>query len=88
MTKTKSWTDDTPMPWGEHRGTLLKDIPASYLLWLFEQTWIRDWPPLHAYLKKHEDQLMQERAQRDEQRMDNDEDGFTSFKDYEDYRGP
>lgn len=85
MPKRQSWSDDTPMPWGKHEGTPLKDLPAEYLLWLFEQPWIKSWPPLHAYLKKHEDQLMQERADQDATRMD--EDGGDTYADYESYRG-
>lgn len=81
------WTDETVMPWGQHEGTKLEHVPASYLLWIFEQPWIADWPGLHAYLKKHEKQLIQERGEPD----DDDESGpqgFESFDDYlKDYRG-
>lgn len=78
------WTDQTVMPWGVHKGTKLKDVPASYLLWLFEQSWIRDYAGLHAYLKKHEDQLMQEKnAGREEDEPD---DGGRTFDDYRNYR--
>ncbi len=27
-------TDDSPMPFGKHKGVPMKDVPASYLLWL------------------------------------------------------
>ena len=27
--------DDSLMPYGKHKGKKMKDIPASYLLWLF-----------------------------------------------------
>lgn len=27
-------TDDTPMPFGKHKGRRLEDVPANYLLWL------------------------------------------------------
>jgi uncharacterized protein (DUF3820 family) len=30
-------TDTDPMPFGQHRGKLMQDVPASYLLWLKEQ---------------------------------------------------
>lgn len=76
------WNDDTVMPWGKHKGQKLGKIPASYLLWLYEQPWIKSWEGLHAYLKANEDRLMLEK--RDD---DDDRDGeFTSYDDYRNYR--
>lgn len=79
------WTDATVMPWGKHRGKRLEDVPPDYLLWLYEQTWIKDWVGLHAYLKKHEDQLMKERVENEDRRYD--EGGFQSYDDYKQHRG-
>lgn len=28
---------DLAMPWGKHRGTLICDLPSSYLRWLDEE---------------------------------------------------
>lgn len=28
--------DNSLMPWGKHKGKKLIDVPASYLLWLYE----------------------------------------------------
>lgn len=78
------WTDATVMPWGVHKGSTLKDLPASYLLWLFEQVWIKDWPGLYLYLKAHEQQLMDERKAHGG--LDDDEEGFRSYDDYQNYR--
>jgi hypothetical protein len=78
------WTDGTVIPWGTHKGKTLKDLPASYLLWLFEQTWIKDWPGLYLYLKAHEDQLLAEK--REQAGNQDDDDGFKSFEDYKNYR--
>jgi hypothetical protein len=78
------WTDTTRIGWGKHKGKQLKEIPASYLLWLFEQAWIKDYPGLHAYLKKNEDLLMQEKS---EDTTFTSEDGFESYDDYKNYRG-
>lgn len=36
MSKSKSFTDETPMPWGMHKGKALANVPASYLIWLYE----------------------------------------------------
>lgn len=78
------WTDQTVMPWGVHKGKRLADLDASYLLWLWEQPWIKDWPGLHAYLKKNEDLLMDERRESSNS-YDDDEDP-RSFEDYKNYR--
>lgn len=78
------WTDATVMPWGKHKGTKIGELPASYLLWLYEQTWIRDWPGLHLYLKAHENQLMAEK--RDSEEKNEGGDDLTSFEDYKNYR--
>lgn len=31
-----TYTDETPMPFGKYKGTKLANVPASYLLWLYE----------------------------------------------------
>lgn len=38
------------MPWGTHKGIPMEKVPAEYLLWLFRQDWIRDWPDVNDYL--------------------------------------
>ena len=30
-------TDDSIMPFGTHKGKKLEDVPAQYLLWLYDQ---------------------------------------------------
>jgi hypothetical protein len=80
------WTDNTIMPWGKHKGMKLKDVPASYLLWCYGQPWMKDgWPQLYAYLKAHEDQLMAEKVDNDNDHED--DDGFRSYDDYRKHRG-
>lgn len=29
-------TDDSPMPYGRYEGDAMIDVPASYLIWLYE----------------------------------------------------
>lgn len=31
------FTDHTPMPFGKYMGKAMVDVPAKYLLWLFEK---------------------------------------------------
>lgn len=39
------------MPFGKHQGKRLEDVPASYLLWLWDDGWWqRTNEPLGAYL--------------------------------------
>ena len=34
---TAIFTDNTPMPFGKYQGKPLIEVPAQYLLWLFDQ---------------------------------------------------
>lgn len=66
------------MPWGEHKGIPLRQVDPNYLLWLFRQNWIRDWPDMHEYLVLNQDALLLE-----EQVDENADRGeFTSYEDY------
>lgn len=68
------------MPWGKHKDTPLRDVPKSYLRWLFEQEWIVSWPKIYLYLQEHEDEL---ETPDDEGGAE----GFDSYDDYRKYRG-
>lgn len=35
--KWQTFDDETPMPFGKHKDTLMRDVPANYLLWLADQ---------------------------------------------------
>lgn len=53
--------DSYTMPFGKHVGKPLKDVPASYLLWFFEQSWSEhQWPELYVYVRDREDELLEE----------------------------
>ncbi len=41
-------TDDSPMPFGKHRGEKMADVPASYLLWLGAELALKDKLSLNA----------------------------------------
>jgi len=52
--------DNSRMPFGAHRGELLKDVPDKYLLWLYEEEsdWVEDnHPELLDYIEHNLDQL-------------------------------
>ncbi len=67
------------MPWGEHQGTPMESVPPDYLLFLFRQPWIRDWPDLHIYLVENQDALLLEDAGNEPTH------GQAEFQSYEDY---
>jgi hypothetical protein len=72
-----TYTDQTPLPWGQHKGTPIGQAPSAYLLWLFKQDWIRDWPDVHDYLVKNQDLLL---AEDEEEKAGTD--GFESLDEY------
>ena len=52
MTTTQKWQDEDKMPFGEHKGKRLGDVPDSYLFWLSDQNWVaRQYPGLHLYVE-------------------------------------
>jgi len=61
------------MPFGKHEGDPIDKIPASYLEWLSQQSWLPEWPEVHEYIKENEDQIyndaQEERAQYRQARM-------------------
>jgi len=54
------YTDETPMPFGKHEGTPLKDVPADYLMWVADQNWLEEWPSLEEYLTDNEQSIQME----------------------------
>lgn len=58
MKEVEKYNDNTLMPWGEHKGKALINCPASYLLWLYDQPWIKG--PLKEYIKDNFQSLKQE----------------------------
>jgi len=56
---------DDKMPFGKHKDKELDDVPAEYLLWMWEQEWVeRKFPALYAYLEKVKDALEEEVGER------------------------
>jgi len=52
--------DNSLMPFGEHKGTPLKDVPAKYLMWLYEdcdKDWQDSYPELETYIEANWDVL-------------------------------
>lgn len=41
--------DDSPMPFGTHKGKRLGDVPDHYFRWFLGQDWCDQWPDLVSY---------------------------------------
>lgn len=46
-------TDESPFPFGAHKGKKMKDVSASYLDWLRGQKWLSDWPQVADYIERN-----------------------------------
>ena len=46
----KPLTDNDPMPFGKYKGKPMRDVPATYLDWLYDQPWLPKWPRVAAYI--------------------------------------
>lgn len=60
MSEDRVATERTPMPFGKHKGTPLGDIPASYLIWLFDEGGPTNRPDIREYIEEREDELRAE----------------------------
>lgn len=54
-------TDNTIMPFGKFKGEKMANIPAKYLLWLYEQSWYTG--AIRKYIKENIDILKKEQFQ-------------------------
>jgi hypothetical protein len=58
-------TDTSLMPFGKHKGEKLANVPASYLLWAFDNLQLSD--NLKKYIKDNKDALLAEKKRSDRQ---------------------
>lgn len=66
---TTIYVDTTIMPFGKYKGRHLKDVPAYYLLYLFDQLNIKD-RALKEYIKDNEDVLRKEMGEEKRKRTE------------------
>lgn len=46
---------------GKHRGRRVRNVPADYLLWIYDQRWFQDkFPVLHKYIDQERERLEKE----------------------------
>ncbi len=56
MSTKSKFTDESPMPFGKHKGLPLSEVPDDYLLWLYYDTNLKD-GPLRRYIVENLDAL-------------------------------
>lgn len=56
--KTNSYTDDTQMPFGKYKGEKMANVPASYLVWLYDNN--KCFGELKEYIEDNIDVLNKE----------------------------
>lgn len=49
MSNTRTLSDESPMPFGKHKGERLEAVPDGYLRWFLSQNWCDEWPDLVEY---------------------------------------
>lgn len=54
-----TFDDNSLMPFGKHKGEKLANVPAPYLIWLYENT-LYATHPLAKYIEDNMDALKQE----------------------------
>ena len=57
-------TDQDKMMFGKHKGEKMEDVPASYLDWLIDQSWIDSWPAIKRYIEKNLEVIHMEMEER------------------------
>lgn len=67
---------DSPIGWGEFKGTRLRDLPISYLDFLIRQPWLVDWPALYAYVMTREAEIVAARPKLEQPKL------LTTFDEY------
>ena len=65
---TEKLTDDSIIDFGEHKGQKMANVPAHYLLWMFDQPWCRN--DIKVYVTENRDVLTAERAINDNKTFD------------------
>lgn len=56
--KAMKLTDESPMPFGKHKGDKMVNVPASYLMWLYDNNKCN--AEVREYIKENLDVLQKE----------------------------
>lgn len=55
-----TFTDKSLMPFGKHKNKMLIDVPADYLLWLYDSYGFRTKSPIGRYIQDNMQALKQQ----------------------------
>lgn len=55
-------TDDSPMPFGEHKGKKMVNVDPEYLLYIYDMPWIKKWPAVEEYIESNIQVLLAEQT--------------------------
>ncbi|MCB0595440.1 MAG: DUF3820 family protein [Phaeodactylibacter sp.] len=58
MSDVNKLEDHSPMPYGKYQGKAMEDVPAGYLIWLYDNA--RASPAVARYVKDNMDVLQKE----------------------------
>ena len=53
-------TDNSPFPFGQHKGKAMINVPAQYLLWCLEQDWFKSWEAVELYILDNKEVIEQQ----------------------------
>ncbi len=51
MARLFELNDDSPMPWGKHKGTKMENVPDNYLKWLYDNEKVDS--PVKDYIEEY-----------------------------------
>lgn len=64
MSTTQKLQDNDPMPFGQHQGKAMVNVPAKYLLYIYNKGWCSAWPAVSAYIQDNMEVLRKEEGGR------------------------
>jgi len=68
LKQNKPFDDKTRMYFGEHKGKKLEDVPAQYLLWIADQSWMpQKHPKLLQYINRNRAGLEEEISEQEDE---------------------
>lgn len=58
--RSEPLTEQSPFPFGQHKGVPMIQVPATYLDWLRGQTWLAEWPAVAEYIERNKKAIDQD----------------------------
>ena len=61
--------DDSPMPFGKHKGEQMEDVPGNYLMYLFKETSLKN-KDVKDYIEENYDIIVTELTKEEKVKFD------------------